>query len=129
MSKSDERRREQELADQARPLILAELRERGEPVEIAREVAQRLSVDETKAYRWVSYIAEDFEARRRRIAALGLAMLWPGMLVLAGGPILSLLGVGTGFPLWALGVIIGLPLSIAGGFVSVRSRALVRETL
>lgn len=129
MSKSDERRREQELADEARPLILARLRERAEPVEIGREIARRLSVDETKAYRWVSYIAEDFEARRRRIAAIGLAMLWPGMLTLATGPMLSLLGVESGFPLWALGLIVGLPLSIAGGFVSVRSRALVRETM
>lgn len=129
MSKSDERRREQQLADEARPLILAQLRERAEPVEIARDIARRLSVDETKAYRWVSYIGEDFESRRRRIAAIGLAMLWPGMLTLAGGPLLSLLGVGAGFPLWALGLIVGLPLTVAGGFVAMRSRALVRDTL
>ncbi len=129
MSKSDERRREQALADEARPLILAQLRERVEPVDIARDIAGRLSVDETKAYRWVSYIAEDFEARRRRIAAIGLSMLWPGMLTLVGGPLLSLLGVGAGVSFWSLGLIVGLPLTVAGGFVATRSRSLVRETL
>jgi len=129
MSKADEIRREQRLADEARPEIVRLLREGAEPAAIAGELAERLPVDDTKAYRWAAYIAEDSEIRRRRIATAGLLMLWPGAIVLAGGPLLSLLGVWSTLPLWLYGLAIGLPLTGAGAWIAARSRSLVRETV
>ena len=129
MSKTDDIRREQQLAEEARPEIVRRLREGAEAAVVARELAERLPVDETKAYRWTAYIAEDFERRRRRIATAGLLMLWPGAIVLVGGALLSLLGVWPAAPVWLYGLLIGLPLSGAGAVVAGRSRALVRETV
>lgn len=129
MTKSEEIQRDQELAERARPLIIDGLRARREPLHIAREVGTQLDVDERKAYRWVAYIAEDFERRRRRIGVTGLLMLWPGMIVLVGGPLLSLFGIALGaVSLWLLGVVVGVPLTIAGAFISFGARRLVRDS-
>ena len=130
MSKSSEIQREQEIASEARPLIVARLREREDPLRVAAAVSDQYSVDETKAFRWVTLISEDFERRRKRIGIIGLLVLWPGLLMLAGGPLLSLLGVGIGGPpLWLLGLAAGVPLTGCGLFVSFRARHLVRDTV
>jgi hypothetical protein len=130
VGRADEIRRDQARAQAARPAILAWLRTGREPLDVARDVAHRFEVEEKQAYRWVAYIAEDFERRRRRIAVAGLALLWPGMLALAGGVILSLFGVrGPGVPLWLLGLIAGVPLSAVGALLATASRRLVRNSL
>lgn len=130
MSRAEDIRRDQARADAARPAILEWLREGREPLDVSREVSERFDVEETQAYRWVAYIAEDFERRRRRIAFVGLSLLWPGMLVLVAGPLLWLFGVpGPGMPFWVLGLVAGVPLSSAGAWLSTSARRLVRDTL
>ena len=130
MSRAEEIRRDQERAEAARPAILQWLREGREPLEVAREVSERFDVEEKQAYRWVAYIAEDFERRRRRVAVAGLSLLWPGMLVLVAGPLLWLFGLsGPGIPLWVLGLAVGVPLASAGAWISTSARRLVRDTV
>ncbi len=130
MGRAEEIRRDEARADAARPAILEWLREGREALDVAREVSERFDVEERQAYRWVAYIAEDFERRRRRIAFIGLALLWPGMLVLVAGPLLWLFGVaGPGVPFWVLGLVAGVPLSSAGAWISTSARRLVRDTL
>lgn len=129
MTKSEEIRRDQELAEQARPRIIEALRDRREPLDIAREVGTQLDVDERKAYRWVAYIAEDFERRRKRIGVMGLLLLWPGMIVLVGGALLSLFGIAFGaLALWLIGLIVGVPLTVAGAVIAFGARRLVRDS-
>ncbi len=126
----DERRKDQQRAEEARPLILAGLRERREPLEIASDIARRLSLDERKAYRWVVLISEDFERRRRRIATVGIVILWIGVLTLVSGGALSLIGVSAGeTPFWIIGVVIGVPMSICGAFISLRASRFVRTSV
>lgn len=130
MSRAEEIQRDQARAEAARPAILEWLREGREALDVAREVSERFDVEETQAYRWVAYIAEDFERRRRRIALIGLSLLWPGMLVLVVGPLLWLFGVpGPGIPFWLLGLLAGMPLSSVGAWLSTSARRLVRHSL
>lgn len=125
-----ELRRDQELAARARPLILEQLRSGREPLQVSSQVAGRFGVDETKAYRWVAYISEDFERRRRRIAVVGLTLLWLGVLAAVAGAVVWLFGVrAPGIPYWVLGVVIGLPVAGAGLIVSLASRRLVRDSV
>ncbi|MFW5741790.1 MAG: hypothetical protein ACOC2D_00820 [Spirochaetota bacterium] len=130
MSRAEEIRRDQERAQAARPAILERLREGREPLEVSHEVSERFDVDASKAYRWVAYIAEDFQRRRRRVAFIGLSLLWPGMLMLVAGPTLWLFGVpGPGIPFWLLGLVVGVPLSCAGAWLAISARRLVRVTV
>jgi hypothetical protein len=127
MKKSEEIRRDQELAEQARPRILEGLRNDEELLVIAERVAGELDVDGTKAYRWVAFIAEEYEAARRRVSSLGLVLLWAGVLVLVAGVVLSLLGVsGGGLALWLPGIIVGVPTASAGVIVLARRRKLAK---
>ena len=127
MKKSEEIRRDQELAEQARPGILEGLRNDEELLAIAERVAGELDVDGTKAYRWVAFIAEEYEAARRRVGLLGLTLLWAGVLVLVAGVVLSLLGISTaGFALWLAGIIAGVPIATAGVIVLARRRELAK---
>ena len=126
----DERRRDQQRAEAARPLILEGLRERREPLEIAKEIARELDLDEQKAYRWVALISEDFERRRRRIATAGIVLLWIGVLALVSGGALSLLRVSADVtPLWLAGLAVGVPLSLCGAYIAVRARRLVKRSM
>jgi hypothetical protein len=115
MSKSDEIRREQELAQEVRPIIVEGLRRGEEPVRIAEKLTTGFPVDSKKAYRWVVYVAEQFEARRARLGLLGLLLLWPGTIVLV-----------LGILLWVPGLIVGLPLAAAGSYILARRDRLVR---
>jgi hypothetical protein len=126
----DERSRDQQLAEEARPLIVAGLRARREPLDIASDIARRLSLDAEKAYRWVVLISEDFERRRRRIATVGIVLLWIGVLTLVSGAVLSLIGAGSGeTPFLSIGLVVGAPLSLCGAFISFRARQLVRTSV
>lgn len=126
MKKSEEIRRDQELAEQARPVILEGLRNREENLSIAGRVADELEVEHTKAYRWVAYIAEEYEAARKRVSLVGLALLWIGVLALVAGAALSLLGMVSGsLAYWLLGLIVGVPIAGAGAIVLARRRHLV----
>ena len=111
-------------------MILDALRAGREPLDIAADVSGRFDVDAQKSYRWVSFIAEDFETRRRRIAAVGIGLLWPGALLLSTGLVLSLFGVSWGGPpFWLLGLIVGLPLTIGGTVVALNAPRMVRDSL
>jgi hypothetical protein len=126
-SKTEAIKREQEIAEQARPFILKQLQEGREPLEISTLVAERWDVDQRLSYRWAQYISDDYHQKRRRYVFLGLAMLWPGALLAAGGAVLSVLDV-TFIPFvpWLAGLVSGLPLVGAGSVVIHRAGRLVR---
>jgi hypothetical protein len=126
-SKSEEIRKEQEIAASARPLILERLQAGDEPLAISRLVSERFGVDEQLSYRWSQYIGEDYARQKRLYVAIGLVVLWIGVLVAATGTVLSVLGIEPfSFPLWAISLIAGVPLLAVGIGVLLMAGRLVK---
>lgn len=123
--KSEEIRREQEIAAEARPFILEQLRAKREPLEIGQAVSERWGVDGRLSYRWAQYITEDFFGQKKKYVAIGLVMIWIGALVAAAGVVLTLFSILASIPLWIIGLAVGLPLIIAGSVVVARSPYMV----
>lgn len=130
MGKAEEIRRDQARAEAARPAILEWLRSGAEPLAISAEVATRFEVGEEQAYRWVAYIAEDFERRRKRIGVLGLVLIWSGAIIAVAGVVLWFFGVaGPAVPLWLFGLGCGVPVTAAGAIVAANAGRLVRRSV
>lgn len=130
MTKHEQILREQRLAEELRPQIIAGLRNGDELLDIAEAVAARSDLDERTAYKWVSTIAEDFARRRRRIVMSGLTLLWIGAVVMATGVLLRVFGVDPGrFPLWVAGLLVGGPMVLAGGLLIRFASDLVRRSV
>lgn len=130
VSKHEQILREQRLAEQLRPLIIARLRKGDEFLSITAVVAARSGIDERTAYKWVSTIGEDFVRRRRRIVTAGLVLLWLGVLVAAAGLLLWVFGVGLGgAPLWLTGLSVGGPTASAGVLLIRYAPGLVRRSV
>jgi hypothetical protein len=134
VSKADEIRREQELAERARPVMIDALREGRDPLEIARMIASEFQIDERQAYRWAQYTAEAFDRRRRRVVALGVLLLWVGVLGIAAGILVTLFAPGADagsnrVAAWVVGLVSGLPVAAAGSVIALRARRLVRKAI
>ncbi len=125
MRKSDEIRRDEELADRLRPTIVQALRNGDEPLDISARLSTEHDLDDKKAYRWVFYTAESFEKRRKGIQALGLTLLWGGVIGAVATGAVSIFTPGSSA--WIVGVVSGIPVAVVGATVSLRSRKLVRR--
>ena len=81
----EEREREQRIAAETEPEIREALARGEEARSVAERIASRHGIEELKAYRWVSYIDEEHQKRRRRLAGLALTIMWIGAVAAAVG--------------------------------------------
>lgn len=123
---ASERQREEEVAREIRPLVLGRLRSGDEPLGISAAIAERHAVDPRKAYKWVTIMAETYERRRKRLVALGLVLLWVGILAVALTAGLSIL-VTSAAGSWLPGAAIGAPVALTGGVLIRVAARLVKK--
>ena len=126
----EQRERDAGIAREALPEIVAQLRGGAEPLQIAQSESARLDADLQKMYKWVAFVAEEFERRRRRSAIRGAVLLWGGFAALAAMVGFMLVGSGLSGALWTLPAA-GLVLIAAGLYVALtaRTKATVPEEL
>lgn len=117
---SSEREREQRIAAEAEPEIIRALGEGRELQEIAGEIAGRYEIDEIKAYRWVTYIDQRYQRRRKRIALTALSIMWVGAIALVVG-VVALLFVASTL-VWVLLTGIGALLAVPALTIALLAR-------
>jgi hypothetical protein len=124
----EQRAREAQAAKEALPHMLEGLRANEEALTIAHAEAERTGLELKKVYRWVEYVAEEFEKRRKRHAIRGAVLLWSGFAAVVVSAALLLFGGGLSGAGWTLpaagGVLIGAGLYIAA---TARRRTTVPE--
>ncbi|MFW5844445.1 MAG: hypothetical protein ACOCW6_11000 [Spirochaetota bacterium] len=120
-SVADKERRLAALAEKLLPEIVEGLRRGDAALEIARRLEKRgpdqgdADADLKTLYRWVMFVEERLEKKRRRVGILAAVLLWVGFFGLLAG----VLGLVTTMPIpvpWGLG---GLGLVIAGSGVAL----------
>ncbi len=117
---SSEREREQRIAAEAEPEIIRALGEGRELQEIAGEIAGRYEIDEIKAYRWVTYIDQRYQRRRKRIALTALSIMWVGAIALVVG-VVALLFVASTL-VWVVVTGIGALLTVPALTIALLAR-------
>lgn len=123
----EQRERDARIAREAVPEAIEALRQGSESLSIATRISEKHDLDPRKAYKWVEFIEQRFEARRRRLARRSAGLMWLGIvLVLAGGGGLLARYYAVAVPLWtgiAL-LAVGIPLAVSGILrgLSVRRR-------
>jgi len=123
----EQRERDTRIARDAVPAVIEALRQGNESLSIATDIAEKHDLDPRKAYKWVEFIEERFEARRHRLARRSAGLMWLGIvLVLAGGGSLVARYYAVGVPAWAgiMVLAVGIPLAVTGILrgLSVRRR-------
>lgn len=127
MNIREQRERDARIARQAVPEVIEALRAGQESLSIATAMAEKHDLDSRKAYKWVEYLEQRFEARRRRLARRSAGLMWMGIvMLLTGGGLLLARYYGHDLAMWlALSLLVaGTPLVVVGilrGF-SVRRR-------
>ncbi len=83
---ADKERRLASLAERLIPDIVEGLRRGDAAVEIAQRLDDRNpGVDLKTLYRWVMFVEERLEKKRRRVGVLAAVLLWVGFLALLAG--------------------------------------------
>jgi VIT1/CCC1 family predicted Fe2+/Mn2+ transporter len=104
MNIREQRERDARIAEKAVPEMIDGLRSGRESLEIAQTVSSEHDLDLQKAYRWVQYVEEHFEAARARTARRSALLMWLGIVASLAGAGLFVAGY-YGFQTW-----IGLPI-------------------
>lgn len=107
---SSERAREQRIAAEAEPEILESLGRGDDAMDVAEAIAGEYGIDEIKAYRWVVYIDEKRQKRRKRLAGITLGLTWLGVTAVLVG-VIGLLFV-TVTTLWVILVVVGAVVAV-----------------
>jgi hypothetical protein len=130
MTIREQRERDARIAAEAMPKIVEALREGREALEVSRKISEDYELDLQKAYRWVQYVEERFEAKRSSLARRSAALMWLGIVVaLAGvaGLIARYYGVDVPPAAAIPALAVGVPAAVLGAVrgLSVRRRVAV----
>jgi hypothetical protein len=76
MRVSDREREQNERYNRVLPDIVEAILDDEARLDIARRIAHRTESDEKETYRWVTFVEEALETRRKRAAIPGLIAMW-----------------------------------------------------
>ncbi len=129
MSIRGQREQDARIAEKAVPEVVDGLRAGRDGLSIAQAISGDHDLDLQKAYRWVQYVEERFEAARRRAARLSAVVMWIGIAAaLAGGGLLvaAYYGFRTPLAIPILLLVAGLPTAIYGAIRGFSARRRVQ---
>ena len=120
---ADQREKEQEIASQAEPRIVEALGTGEEPREIAERIASEYGIDGVKAYRWVYYIDERYQKKRRLLLSVALTVMWIGAIGTAVGLGAILFTAVT--TAWIITIVLGVVIALPALLVALKARRIV----
>jgi hypothetical protein len=117
----------------ARKEIITLLKSGIDELQISQVISAHFSLDKRQAYRWVTFVQDDFMKRAKRVRVIGIIVFWTGFLGMLAG-LVSRIGIFSDFELQAslftdVALLAGGVLGLVGLLLALMNSQFFRKAL